>query len=194
MGIRRHPAVGVLDQDKIAEAAQLVAGIGDDAVIGGNDRRSLGGGDIDPVIVRAALARAEIDQDRAAHRPLKPASGMRRIGKRRQPRLGHGRNRGGLRLGGLGRGRRLGLRRRRRLGPQRRRRKSGLGWRRLGRRARLAACRSRTWRDNRRQRLGHRPARLRSAPARPGPRASAPTMAALPWRATRWRAEPAPAE
>src|SRR6266851_6060043 len=44
MGIGGDPAIGMADQQQIAEAAQLVAGIDDDATVGGAHRRAQGGG------------------------------------------------------------------------------------------------------------------------------------------------------
>ena len=57
--IGRHPAAGMLDQNQIAKALQLIAGIGDNAVFGGPDRGTFPRRDIDSVIVQATGARAK---------------------------------------------------------------------------------------------------------------------------------------
>src|SRR5260370_21096932 len=63
MGIGRDPAIGMLDQHQIAVAAQLVAGIGDDAAFDGLDRGTARRCDLDAVIVRA------VSRDPAARQP-----------------------------------------------------------------------------------------------------------------------------
>src|SRR3546814_4652339 len=47
--IGTHPAAAMVDQDQSAIDGDLIAGIGDDAVSRGMDRRAGRGGDIDPV-------------------------------------------------------------------------------------------------------------------------------------------------
>src|SRR3546814_16891158 len=59
VGIGRRPAVRVLDQQQVAETAQLVAGIDDDAVLGGTDLGARRGGAVDSVLVPPALRSEE---------------------------------------------------------------------------------------------------------------------------------------
>ncbi len=64
-------AVGMAHQHQIAVALELVAGIGDDAVLGGLHRRALGHGEVDAVVLRAVRRGAEARDDRGPA----PASG-----------------------------------------------------------------------------------------------------------------------
>jgi hypothetical protein len=66
VGVGRHPAIGMPDQQQIAEPPQLVAGIGHDAVIRRDDRGAPRGADVDAVVMQAAGLGAEIRQDGAA--------------------------------------------------------------------------------------------------------------------------------
>ena len=61
MGIGGDEAVGVADQHQIAVALELVAGIGDDAVLGGLDRRAFRHREIDAVVL---LRRSASDRSR----------------------------------------------------------------------------------------------------------------------------------
>src|SRR5439155_20291000 len=79
MGIGRNPTAGVLDQHEIAVAAQLVAGIGDNAAVDRSDRRAARGSDVDPIVTAAVAGDTVAGQDRAAHRPGE-MTGMRREG------------------------------------------------------------------------------------------------------------------
>ena len=58
VGIGRHPAARMLDQNQVAKSLKLIARIGDNAVFRRFDRRSLPRGNINPVIVLPALSRA----------------------------------------------------------------------------------------------------------------------------------------
>ena len=69
------------DQQHAAVAGDLVAGIDDDAVLGGEHRRALGGADVDAVIARAVGLAAECTRDPAAHRP---EEAIARQGRRRR--------------------------------------------------------------------------------------------------------------
>src|SRR5579883_3162613 len=69
MGIGGDETVGMLDQDQIAVAAHLVAGIGDNAAVGGLDRRAARRGDVNAVIARAIGSGAKTFDDAALHRP-----------------------------------------------------------------------------------------------------------------------------
>ena len=102
-------AVGVAHQHQIAVTLQLVAGVGDDAVLGGLHRRALRHRDIDAVILLAVGLGAEAGDHPAAHRP---AEGRQRAGRVAglDRRLGSGH---GFAVGALTRRalrRRLGLR------------------------------------------------------------------------------------
>lgn len=55
MGVGRDPTVGMANQKQIAEAAQLVAGIDDDAIVGRTHRGAQRSSDIDAVIVHPAV-------------------------------------------------------------------------------------------------------------------------------------------
>ncbi len=79
--IGRHPAIGVLDEDEIAVAAQLVAGISDGAGIGRQHGGAGGRGDVDAVVARAALAGAVVGEEPAPHRPQE-APGASRVRRR----------------------------------------------------------------------------------------------------------------
>ena len=59
MRICADPAIGMADQNQIAEAFDLVAGISDHAIGRRHDRRSFARGNVDPVIARAAGLIAE---------------------------------------------------------------------------------------------------------------------------------------
>ena len=61
--------VRVAHQHKIAVALQLVAGIGNDAVVGRLDRRAFRHGEIDAVILLTGRLRTEAGDDAAARRP-----------------------------------------------------------------------------------------------------------------------------
>ena len=75
MRIGGDPAIRVLQQQHVAEAAHLVAGIGDDAAFGRPHRGTQRCGDVDAVIVPAAALRPELGDDAALHRPVEaPAS------------------------------------------------------------------------------------------------------------------------
>ena len=69
MRIGRDPSIGVADEKQIAETAQLVAGVDDDAIIGRAHRRPQGCRDVDPVVVRAAVPGAEGQDDLAVDGP-----------------------------------------------------------------------------------------------------------------------------
>src|SRR5262249_27731255 len=62
-------AVAVANQDEVAIALELVARIGDDAVVRGFDRRPLGYREIDAVVLQAIRLGTEAGNDAAAHRP-----------------------------------------------------------------------------------------------------------------------------
>ena len=64
-----HETIAVTHQHQIAVTLQLVSGIGDDAVFGGFDRRALGDGKVDAVVLQAVRLRPEAGDDAAAHRP-----------------------------------------------------------------------------------------------------------------------------
>ena len=74
MRIGRYPAIGVLDEDKIAVAGQLVAGIGDDPARDRVDRRAARRGDVDAVIAAATRRNPIAGEDAAAHRPREIAA------------------------------------------------------------------------------------------------------------------------
>ena len=77
MGVGGDIAVGMANQNQIAIALQLVAGVSDDAVFGGLHRRALGHRDVDAVIGLAVGLGAVGGDDTAAHRP---AEGRQRAG------------------------------------------------------------------------------------------------------------------
>src|SRR5207249_2904455 len=54
MGIGGDPAARMLDQDEVAVAAQLVAGVGDGSAVDRSDRSTSRRRDVDPVIMAAA--------------------------------------------------------------------------------------------------------------------------------------------
>ena len=60
VGVGRHPIVRMPDQHEIAVAFQLVAGIGDDAVLRRLHRGAERNGDVDAVIVAAVGLGAEL--------------------------------------------------------------------------------------------------------------------------------------
>src|SRR5437879_1014189 len=83
MGVGCRPAVGMLEQDEVAEATQLVAGIRDNAVIGSQYRCPGPRSDVDAIILRAIGAGTVAGKHRTPDGPGKPAPGMRRLGQRR---------------------------------------------------------------------------------------------------------------
>ena len=123
VGVGGDEAIGMADQNQIAVAFQLAAGIGDDAVFRGPHRGALGNGNVDAVVV----AGFEALNDAAARRPAEFRRSARRVGlgrglglgRCRRGRAGMARRRridsrslDGLRLGfgfGLGLAIRLGL-------------------------------------------------------------------------------------
>src|SRR5579875_2751826 len=105
--IGRHPAIVVLDQHQIAEAADFIARIDDDAAIRRDHRFAGPRRDIDAVIVEAVLLGAKPGNDLAPNGPEKspiPSTfwRLRRcLARRRQGRkLGPSRNRRRRRLDG----------------------------------------------------------------------------------------------
>ena len=74
-------AVGVAHQHEVAVALELVAGIGDDAVLGRLDRRAFRHREIDAVVLLPVRLRPEAGDDAAAHRPAE----ARHRGGRRRP-------------------------------------------------------------------------------------------------------------
>src|SRR3954454_17133636 len=93
MRVSGGPAVGMLEQDEIAEAAQLVSGIGDDAVAGRQHRRAERRRDVDAVVLRAVRPWTITDEHRPADRPREAMATLRwlswrgrrrRRGRRRQ--------------------------------------------------------------------------------------------------------------
>ena len=104
IGIGRHIAVGVTHQHQIAVTLELVAGIGDDAIVGGLDRRAFRHRQIDAVVLGAVRLAAEARDDAALHRPTELRHAARGLGFLGDVRRGHT-----LRLGrGLGDARGLG--------------------------------------------------------------------------------------
>ena len=81
IGVGRHPVIGVADQHQIAIAFELVAGIGDHAVLSCLHRGALRDRDVDAVIVAAVRARTELGDDAALHRPAEAVAGHR-LGRR----------------------------------------------------------------------------------------------------------------
>src|SRR5262249_40616169 len=71
VGVGRNPAVVVADQNQIAIAFELVAGVGDFAGLGRVDFRPLRQGQIDAVVVGAVGAAAVTGDDATAGRPTK---------------------------------------------------------------------------------------------------------------------------
>src|ERR1700730_8571711 len=69
MPVGRDPAIGVLDQDQVAVAAQLVAGIGDGAGFDCRDRCTTWRRDADTVVAAAVRASSVAGQDAAIQRP-----------------------------------------------------------------------------------------------------------------------------
>src|SRR5260370_26409902 len=69
MRIGGDPAIGMLDQDQIAVAAQLIAGICDSSGVDRGHRGAARRGDVDAVIVFAARRDPVPGKDVAAHRP-----------------------------------------------------------------------------------------------------------------------------
>src|SRR3990170_7440478 len=88
IGVGRHPVIGVPDQDEIAVAFELVAGIGHDTVLGGLHRGPLRNRHVDAVIVPAVGSRAELGDDAALHRPAE-AVARHGIGRRQLIVAGH---------------------------------------------------------------------------------------------------------
>src|SRR5215213_10002511 len=80
MGVGRDVAVVVPDEDELAVALHVRAGVGDGAVLGGLDRRALGQGDVDALVPARA---AETVDDPALRRPAEAdrrgGSGRRRL-------------------------------------------------------------------------------------------------------------------
>ena len=68
MSIGRDEAIRVADQHQIAVTFEFVAGISNDAVIGGLDRGALRHRQIDTVVLRAVWLAAEAGNDPAASR------------------------------------------------------------------------------------------------------------------------------
>src|SRR5690242_15696634 len=81
MRIGGDEAIGVADEDQIAIALQLTAGIGNHAVLCGLDRGALRHGEIDPVILDAIRLRSERRDHAAAYRPAesRQATGRLRV-------------------------------------------------------------------------------------------------------------------
>ena len=69
MRIGRDEAIRVADQHQIAVAFEFVAGISNDAVIGGLDGRALRNRQIDAVVLRAVWFAAEARNYPALHGP-----------------------------------------------------------------------------------------------------------------------------
>ena len=80
MSVSRHEAVRVTDQHEIAVAFEFVAGIGDDAVVGGLDRRAFRHRQIDAVVLRAVRLGAEAGDDAALYRPAERLHGAGGLG------------------------------------------------------------------------------------------------------------------
>ncbi len=90
IGIGRHPVIGVPDQHEIAVALKLVAGIGDDAALGGAHRGALGHGDVDALVLQAVGLWPIGGNDLAAHGPAE-AEARGGLGRRFDGRcFGHG--------------------------------------------------------------------------------------------------------
>ncbi len=79
IGVGGDEAIGVADQDQIAVAFELIAGIGDNAVLGRLDRRAFRHREIDAVVLQAVRLRSEGGDDAAAHRPAEARHGARRL-------------------------------------------------------------------------------------------------------------------
>ena len=69
MGIGGDPAVVMAHQNQVAEAFQLVAGIGDGAGVRGFDGGAAGGFDVDAVVGAAFADGAEFGHDGSPYRP-----------------------------------------------------------------------------------------------------------------------------
>ena len=77
MGISSHPSARVLDQQHVAEATQLVPGIGDNTVIGGAYRGTDGSSDVNAIVETATALGAKIRDDSPFDRPDEEARGSR---------------------------------------------------------------------------------------------------------------------
>ena len=69
VGVGAHPTALVLDQQQVAETAQLVAGISDNAVFGRSHRGSLSRQNVDAVVVKSTGARPESHDHPSEHGP-----------------------------------------------------------------------------------------------------------------------------
>ena len=118
MRIGGDEAVAVAHQHQVAVALELVARIGDDAVLGRLDRRAFGHREVDAVVLQAVRLGSEAGDDAAAHRPAEarqPAGRLRRLDRRSPARAPRASRRG--RCAAIPRSRAFGAgRRRRRLG------------------------------------------------------------------------------
>ena len=79
MRVGSDETVGVADQNKIAVALELAAGIGDHAVLRCFDRRAFRHREIDSVILHAIRLGTERDNDTTAHRPAETRQAARRL-------------------------------------------------------------------------------------------------------------------
>ena len=66
VGVGGRPAVGMFDEEKIAETAQLIARVGDDAVVGGAHLGAKSGGNVDAVVMEPAAGVTVMLADGAA--------------------------------------------------------------------------------------------------------------------------------
>src|SRR5262249_11905916 len=67
--VGRHPVIGMADQNEIAVALELVAGVRDHAILSRHHRGSLRHGEVDAVIVAAIGLGAEARDHASLHRP-----------------------------------------------------------------------------------------------------------------------------
>src|SRR5262249_4163635 len=79
MGIRGNESVRVPDQNEIAIALKLVAGIGDHAIFGSLDRGAFRNGKIDAVVLHPVWLGTERDNDSPAHRPAEARKAADRL-------------------------------------------------------------------------------------------------------------------
>ena len=101
--VGRDPPAGVADHEEVSEAAQLVAGVGDDAVVRRAHGLASGGGDVDAVVVPSASLGAVAVHDTPLDGPDEQgAAPWRRrpdgAAPRFAPRFTHGRLAAGRRL------------------------------------------------------------------------------------------------
>src|SRR5262245_31279362 len=74
--IGRDPAILVPEENEIAIALQLVAGIGDHSALGGAHAGAFGDGDVDAFVSGAVRLLAVGGNDLAADRPAEPGIGI----------------------------------------------------------------------------------------------------------------------